>query len=102
MIIPGTNIPIVITFDSDVSTFRKIVATMWIQEKQVKMWELEDMIVSGDTITLPLDEDETKLFKKGKAKLEIKGLNATNQTVFWEEATITITDRRDKAIDLVD
>ncbi len=101
MLIQGTNIPIQITFDSDVSDFKNIVATMWIQGKQVKKWEIDDMTVSGTVITLPLDEDETRNFKKGKASLEIKGLNSLDQTVFWEEATIEIADRKDREIDLV-
>ena len=101
MLIQGTNIPIQITFDSDVSTFKDIVATLWIQGKQVKKWEKKDMTIASTVITLPLDEDETRKFKKGKATLEIKGLNSTNQTVFWEEATIEIADRRDKDIDLI-
>ena len=101
MLIQGTNIPIEITFDENVSSFKKIVATLWIQNKQVKEWQKSDMTISGDTITLPLDEDETRTFKKGKAILEIKGLTDLNQTVFWEEATIEITSRRDKDIDLV-
>lgn len=102
MLVPGTNVPIQVTFDSSVASFKKIVATLWQQNKQIKKWERDDMTVSGMTITLPLKEDETKKFKKGKAKLEIKGLNGTNQTVFWEEATIEIGDRRDKDIDLIE
>lgn len=101
MLIQGTNIPIQITFDSDVSTFKKIVATLWQQGKKIKKWEKSDMTVSGTVITLPLDEDETKRFKKGKASLEIKGLNALDQTVFWEEATVEIADRKDREEDLV-
>lgn len=104
MLITGTNVPIEVTFDNDVSTFRNIVATLWIQNKLVKKWESKDseMTVSGAKITLPLDEDETRNFKRGKAKLEIKGRNATDQTVFWEEATIEVVDRNDKSIDLID
>lgn len=104
MLIQGTNIPIEITFDNDVSTFKNIVATLWIQNKQVKKWEKakDEMTVVGVLATLPLDEDETRKFQKGMAKLDIKGLNATDQIVFWEEAEIEIVDRRDKDIDLIE
>ena len=101
MLVPGTNIPIQITFDSDVSTFQKIVATLWIQNKEAKRWNMDDMTVASNTVSLPLDEDETKAWKKGIAKLEIKGLNSLNQTVFWEEAEIEIGDRKDKIVDLI-
>lgn len=105
MLITGTNVPITVTFDSSVATFQNIVATLWIQNKMVKKWESvnSEITISGDglTITLPLNEDETREFKPGKAKLEIKGRNATNQTVFWEEAQITVVSRNDKNIDII-
>ena len=101
MLIPGTNIPITVSFDSSVESFNKIVATLYLANKRVKTWEKDDMTVSGATIVLPLDEDETRKFKKGKAILDIKGLNPINQVVFWEEAEIEVVDRRDKDIDLI-
>lgn len=102
MLIQGTNVPIQVTFDNDVSTFKKIVATLWMNNKLVKQWDTDDMTVAGTTITLPLDEDETRNFKQGKARLEIKGRNSTDQTVFWEEATIEVVGRSDKDIDLIE
>ena len=58
------------------------------------------MTVEHDKITLPLAEDETRGFRSGKARLEIKGLNSSGQTVFWEEAEIDIRDRKDKEISI--
>lgn len=101
MLIQGTNVPIKIVFDMSVAGFPKIVATLWSGTKLLKTWELEDMTVQGDTIYLPLDEDETRKFKKGKLRLETKGLNSSGQTVFWEEAIIEVGERKDKDIDLV-
>lgn len=99
--IQGTNIPIQLTFDSSVSGFKELVATLWISNKEVKRWTKDDMTISGTTVTLPLDEDETRNFKVGKAKLEVKGLNGSDQTVFWEEAEVQIEARKDRLIDLV-
>lgn len=101
MLIQGTNVPIKIVFDMSVAGFPNIVATLWSGTKLLKMWELEDMIVQGDTIYLPLDEDETRKFKKGKLRLEAKGLNSSGQTVFWQKATIEVGDRNDKDINLI-
>lgn len=102
MIIQGTNIPIVITFNSDVSSCKKLVATLWISNKLVKKWETEDMTIDRDTVTLPLDEDETRTFMKGNAMLDVKGLNIVDEIIFWEEAQIQIVERRDKEIDLIE
>lgn len=101
MLIQGTNIPIKIVFDMSVETFPKLVATLWSGTKRVKKWEKSDMTVQGDTIYLPLEEDETRTYKRGKMTLNVKGLNSSNQTVFWQEATIEVGERKDKGEDLI-
>ena len=104
MLIQGTNIPIKITLDTDAGSYRDIIATLWIQSKQVKKWQKKegDMEISGTTVSLPLDEDETRGFKKGKAKLLVKGLNFYNEIVFWDEAEIDVVGRDDRVEDLID
>ena len=102
MILQGTNIPITVEFEQSVEGFPKLVATLWGQGKLLKKWEKPDMTISTSVIQLPVDEDETRKWKKGKAKLDIKGLNQLNQTVFWEDAIITIEPRDDKDVDLID
>ena len=104
MIIQGTNIPIEITIDENINSYRDFVATLWIQNKEVKTWRKKDgdMEIEGATAKLPLDEDETRNFKKGKAKLLVKGLNFYNETIFWEEVTVEVVSRDDREIDLVD
>ena len=101
MLIQGTNIPIQITFDSSVESFKQIVATLWQSNKEIARWTKDDMIVSGDTVKLPLNEDKTRNFKRGKAFLDIKGLNFFDQIVFWEEAEIEVVARNDRVVDLI-
>ena len=103
MLIQGTNIPIKITFDTSVDSYANLVATLWIQGKEVKRWEkAEDQItIDGTMAILPLDEDETRKFKRGKATLLVKGLNFYGETIFWDEATIEVMSRDDRDIDLV-
>lgn len=103
MLIQGTNAPIKVVFDTSVSDMLSIVATLWdARGKQLKKWETDDIDIQGDTIYLPLEEDETVNYAKGKVTLEIKGLNSSGTTVFWQEAKITVKDRKDKVVDLVD
>lgn len=104
MLIQGTNIPIKITLDADVNSYRDLVATLWIQNKKVKEWRMKNNEIEADgtTAILALDEDETRKFKKGKAKLLVKGLNFFNEIVFWEEATIEVIGREDYEVDLID
>lgn len=107
MIVQGTNSPIKVVFDSSVSTMQKIVATLWSAKggTELKRWDTEDITIGtteqeGDTIYLPLLEDETKDYPKGKVVLEIKGLNEGGTTVFWQEVKIAVKERRDKIVDL--
>ncbi len=101
MLIQGTNVPIKVVFDSSVATMQSIVATLWDSKgKELKRWTMTDMTIDGDTVYLPLLEDETAAFAKGKVVLEIKGLNESGKTVFWQEVKITVKDRRDKVVDL--
>ena len=102
MLIPGTNIPIKIIFDESIEPYKKLVATLWSNGKKIEEWGKDDMTVLGNTVLLPLHEDKTKKYKKGKAKLLIKGLNLLDEVVFYEEAIIQIGDREDKEIDLIE
>ena len=104
MIIQGTNIPIKVTFESSVDSYKNIAATLWIQGKLAKSWMRDkgEMSVEGTTVTLPVDEDETRKFAKGTAVIEVKGLNIMDEVVFWEEAEIEVVSRRDKNIELID
>ena len=81
---------------------QSIVATLWDSKgNQLKRWDTEDMTIDDETIYLPLEEDETANYAKGKAYLEIKGLNENGKTVFWQEVKITVKDRKDKVVELV-
>lgn len=103
MLIQGTNTPITLTFDIDVtSTMQSLVATLWTRSGELlKRWEMSDMTINGTTVTLPLNEDETKWFPDGVLKMEIKGLNQGGQTIFWEEEEVLVKLRKDRGIDLV-
>ena len=101
MLIQGTNVPIKITFEQEVENLPKIVATLWQNGKLLKQWDKENMTIAGAVAILPLDEDETRTQKKGKATLEVKGLSNAQDVMFWEEATVEIAARKDKDIDLV-
>ena len=70
----------------------------------VKKWRKKDgeIIADGTTAKLPLTEEDTRAFKKGKAKLLVKGLNFYNETIFWDEESVEIVSRDDREEDLVD
>lgn len=103
MIVQGTNVPLEVTFDSDVSEIPTLVATLWLKDgSMVKQWNKADMQIDGDTVYLPLAEDETAAIAPGFVALEIKGLDDASQTIFWEESMVKVEGRRDRSITLIE
>lgn len=103
MIVQGTNVPLEVTFDSDVSEIPTLVATLWLKDgSMVKQWNKADMQIEEDTAYLPLTEEETAAIAPGYVALEIKGLDDAAQTIFWEESMVKVEGRRDREITLTE
>ncbi len=101
MIIQGTNIPILIEFYDDLSDVAELLVTLWRRNgTELKRWTTEDMIIEGDTATLPITEEESAALPEGYNTMEIKGLDDNGNTIFWESAQVLIEGRRDKLIQL--
>ena len=100
-ILQGSNTPITVTFEEAVEN-TTLVASLWKNGAELKRWSLKDMEVDSDTITLPLDEDETRKFPKGVVKLEIKGLDEDGFVEFWEDTDLNVVSREDRIIDLAE
>ena len=101
MIIQGSNNPLVIQFDADVSGLAKLVATLWGRSgTPLKTWTLSDMSVSGDTAICPITEDETAKLSGMSVTLEVKGLDGSDNTVFWDSVDVDLKQRRDRIIKL--
>ena len=103
MLIQGTNSPLVIQFDQDVSTMAKLVITLWsLTGELVREWDLDEITVQEDTAICPLTEDETKAFPNTIVTIEAKGLDEMGEMVFWDQMDVKMVKRRDKVISLVD
>lgn len=101
MIIQGSNNPITITFDSDLTDIPILVATLWLGRGiMVKRWDKSDMGIDGEIVTLPLTEEETAQMGGGTIILDVKGLDEDGNTIFWEEAGLRVVPRRDHGITL--
>lgn len=99
MIIQGTNIPLVITFDEDVSSCEALVITLWRRDRvKLKQWNMSDVTIEADVVTLPISQEESAAWPEGYNMLEAKGLDENGYTIFWEEAPVMIEGRRDKDI----
>lgn len=105
MIIQGSNNPLVIQFDQDMSGYDTLVITVWKGISAgtyniLKRWNKADLTVSGDTVTCPLTEAETKTFPASSVNVEAKALNDDGDTIFWAEMDVNVMFRRDRIISL--
>ena len=102
MIIQGSNEPIVITFDSDVSEIREWSVSLYGEDKRgaptvlLKHWDTADLVMDGMQAYAPLTEDETLEFHPCVASLEIKWLDSDNNIWHPYVARIRISGRNDK------
>ena len=96
--IQGTNIPLKVIFDADVTDVPMLVITLWYRKTLLKRWDKEDMTIEKDTVYLPLEQTETMAFPDGSMTLEAKGLNESGQVIFWEEMNVGNRPRRDRGI----
>ena len=105
-IIQGSNNPLVIHFDADVSAIPRLVVTLWNSgmpgknSGPLKIWEREDMTVNEDIAICPITEEETAGFTSTNVELLVKGLDSQGYTIFWDKYLLDITQRKDKIIQL--
>ena len=101
MIIQGSNNPITLTFSEDIADIPTLVATLWAGSGQmIKRWDKADMGIDGEVVTLPLTEEETAALNGGNIALDVKGVDAYGNIVFWDEAGVRVLPRRDHSITL--
>lgn len=101
MIIQGSNNPITLTFSEDIADIPTLVATLWAGSGQmIKRWDKTDMGIDGETVTLPLTEEETAALNGGNIALDVKGVDGDGNIIFWDEAYMRVLPRRDSGISL--
>lgn len=105
MIIQGSNNPLVIQFDADVSSVPALVVTLWcdmpgMASAPLIRWNKSDMSIVTDTAVCPITEEQTKALPAAQMVIEAKGLDSNGNTVFWDEYKLDTKRRRDRIIQL--
>lgn len=101
MIIQGSNLPIVITFNEDMSSLVDWSMSLFMEDKRTKThtllhhWGLNDVIIDGAVISGPLTEEETMNFPVGVATLEMKWLTPDDTIFHSDVIRIRISERND-------
>ena len=98
VIIQGSNNPLVITLDEDVSDIPVIIVTLWSNGTEpVRSWNRESMTVDGDKLICPITEDETAGLANA-VTVDVKAWDENGQTVFWDEVMVNVKNRKDRNI----
>lgn len=98
MIIQGSDNPLVIEFDDDVSGCSGLVVSLWAgsNTEPVKVWEKTDMEISGATVICPISESVTAGLRSISATIEAKGLDEYGNMIFWDEMKVPVKARFDR------
>lgn len=93
----GGNAPIELQFDIDIeNTAVKLSALLYKKDWEIKRWSISDIDISGNTVILPMTEEETLDYPSGKAKLSVKILDNDSNIIFYDEIDCIIIEHTDK------
>ena len=98
-IIQGSNSPIEIEFDQDVSGLSTLVVSLWSPLNVTRpaiSWEKSDMTISGANASCPITQAQTAALPVGHMILEAKGVNGDGVTVIWNRVVINVAPRYDR------
>lgn len=63
---------------------------------EIKHWSISDVLITNDSIVLPISEDESLDFPVGNCKLSVKALDYNDIIVFYNEEDVKIKFKFDK------
>lgn len=95
MIVRGTNLPIIITFDEDASTFQSLSVILRPRDSTtaIKTWNLSSVEVEGSEVRCPIEQGDLfapnlSITEDLNVAIEIKWMNATdaveNAVIFYD------------------
>ena len=96
-LIQGDNKPIKIEFDEPLVNIEQFSAILSYESHEYKKWNESDIVISGNTISLPLTQKETMSIGARYSDLEIKFL-ANGDIEFFDIIRFQIISRKDKRI----
>lgn len=95
-IIQGSNDPIAIEVDDDLTTYERISAMLFQGKTLLKEWTTKDVIKDGNTMYFPIRESETLAFPSGAVTLDCKAYTRSGKVVFVEVIKFNVGSRENK------
>ena len=105
MIIQGSNNPLVIQFDANISNIPKMVVSLWhdapgYTKNPLKVWTENEMEIRNNIAICNITEDDTRSFPTTNLWMAVKGWDADGTTIMWDEIMVDVKKRHDKNITL--
>lgn len=104
VIIQGSNNPIVVNFDRDISQCPSVEVGLYLPKAHgyltLKEWHKADISFNENEayIELPLSQEETLSFPSGKISLEIKALDSDNSVVVFDTILGRVEERNNEVV----
>ena len=96
-IIQGDNKPIVLEFDESIAGMEQFSAMLYSDSQIYRQWEISDITIDGNTISLPLTQKETLAIQSRYVDLEVKFL-ADGDIEFFDVIRLYVKQRRDGTV----
>lgn len=96
-IIQGDNKPIVLEFDESIAGMEQFSAMLYSDSQTYRHWEISDITIDGNTLSLPLTQKETLAIQSRYVSLEVKFL-ADGNIEFFDVIRLCVKDRRDRTV----
>lgn len=97
-IIQGSNDPIIIEMDEDISDIEKISVGLYSSSTRVKQWDIDDIGIESTVMSCPLTQTETAALTGISYTLSVKMYDSNDKVLFFDEESVRIVPRKDKAI----
>lgn len=96
MIKQGSEDPITLTFNQDMEGTVAFIAVLTYLGKTIKEYSLEDVKIDGNSVELPLTQEETLKFPYGQIELEVTWRDAEGIKYMADREKIYVAPREIK------
>lgn len=96
-LIRGDNKPIILEFDEALINVDQVSAILYRDDRIFKKWDESTAVIDGQTISLPLTQEETMAIQCERVQLEIKLLLGSD-IEFFDIVPLYVRQRHDDTI----
>ena len=92
----GSNDPLILTIDDDLTKYEQISAVLVKNHQALKEWDMSNITIDGQDLILPLEESDTISMPFGIAKLDAKAYRVDGSIAFFVLIDYLVIPRENK------